>query len=84
MEDKKDADLKQVMAEERSRGRRHPVRAVTLETGRRISRAAAIIANQEFEKRDYLRLLREDFGLQDESPEFQEYEKLWNDYRGKL
>ncbi|HMD83196.1 MAG TPA: hypothetical protein VKO18_00685 [Terriglobia bacterium] len=84
MEKKRDVDLRQVMAEEGSRGRRHPVRAATLETRRRISRAAAFIANKGYEKRDYLKLLREDFGLRDESPEFQEYEKLWNDYRGKF
>ncbi len=84
MEKKRDVDLRQIMAEEGSRGRRYPLRAATLETRRRISRAANFIAGKEYEKRDYLRLLREDFGLQDESPEFQEYEKLWDDYRGKI
>jgi hypothetical protein len=83
MEKKKDVDLRQVMAEEGSRGRRHPSRAATLERRRRISRAAAVLANKECDKRDYLRLLREDFELQDGSPEFQEFERAWNEYRGK-
>lgn len=79
----KDDDLRQMMAEERSRGKRHPVRAETLERERRIRKAAAALANREFEKRDYLKLLREDFELKDGSPEFQEYEKAWDEYRGK-
>ena len=83
MEKEKDVELRQVMAEEGSRGRRHPSRAATLERARRISRAASVLANKDCDKRDYLRLLREDFELQDGSPEFQEFERAWTEYRGK-
>ncbi len=83
MANKTDEDLRQVMAEEGSRGRRHPLRTVTLERERRIKRAAAMLANRECEKRDYLSLLREDFELQDGSPEFQDFVTAWTSYRGK-
>ena len=82
MSKKKDVDLRQVMAEEGSRGRHHPVKAVALEKERRIKKASALLADKECEKREYLRLLREDFELQDGSPEFQEYVKAWDALRG--
>ena len=82
MAKKKDDDLQQVMAEERSRGRRHPVRAVTLERERRIRKAAEMLANKECLKRDYLNGLR-DLGLKDGSPEFLEFVKVWDGYRGQ-
>jgi len=82
MAKEKDVDLMQLMAEEGSRGRRHPVKAVTLERRRRIRKAIEMLTNKGCEKRDYLSGLR-DLGLQDGSPEFQDFERVWDDYRGK-
>ncbi|MBI4480559.1 MAG: hypothetical protein HY651_11100 [Acidobacteria bacterium] len=80
----KDIELQQVMAEEGSRGSRHPGKAEALERKRRLRRAAEMLANKECEKRDYLSVLREDFGLKDESAEFLQYEKWWQKYRGEF
>jgi len=80
----RDTELRQVMAEEGSRGKRHPVRAVDLERLRRIRRAGELLANRECQKQDYLNLLRDDFGLKDGSAEFLEYVKAWDAARGKF
>jgi len=77
-----DTELQQIMAEERGRGSRRPIKAETLEKQRRLRKAAEMLANMEFEKRDYLSGLRE-LGLQDGSPEFLEFVKVWDAYRGK-
>ena len=78
----KDTDLHHLMAEERGRGSRRPVKAETLEKQRRFRKAAEMLANREFEKRDYLSGLRE-LGLQDGSPEFLEFVKVWDAFRGQ-
>ena len=80
----KDTELQQVMAEEGSRGRRHPVRAVDLERVRRIRRAGELLADRKCQKQDYLNLLRDDFGLKDGSAEFLDYVKAWDLARGKF
>ena len=77
-----DTELQQVMAEERGRGSRHPVKAETLEKQRRLRRAAEMLANRDCDKRDYLSGLRE-LGLRDGSPEFLEFVKVWDAYRGR-
>ena len=84
MTKKKDDDLKQVMAEERSRGRSQPVKAVNLENQRRIQRIVKMLADRNCQKRDYLSVIREDFGLKDESQEFRQYEDWWRKYRGEF
>ena len=83
MPKKKDVDLQQVMAEEKSRGSRRPVKAETLERTRRIRKAIEMLANKGCERRDYLSALRE-LGVKDGSPEFQEFEKVWDEHRGKF
>ena len=85
MAKKKDKDTElQQLAEESSRGRRHPVRAVDLERVRRIRRAGELFAGRKCQKQDYLNLLRDDFGLKDGSAEFLEYVKAWDLARGKF
>ena len=79
----KDTDLQQVMAEERSRGSRRPVKAVNLEIKRRIQRVARMLTDKNCQERDYFSVLRDDFGLKDESEEFQELARLWYEYRKK-
>jgi hypothetical protein len=78
----RDTELRQVMAEERGRGSRRPVKAETLQKQRRLRKAAEMLANKECDKRDYLSGLRE-LGLQDGSPEFLEFVKAWDAYRGR-
>jgi hypothetical protein len=80
---KRDLDLQQVMAEEGSRGKRHPVRAVTLEQRRQISRIAKMLASGEYDREDYLAVIRNDFQLEDGAPLFVQYVKLWDEYRGQ-
>ncbi|MBI3895515.1 MAG: hypothetical protein HY313_06255 [Acidobacteria bacterium] len=84
MPKKKDTDLQQVMAEEKSRGSRRPVKAVNLEIKRRIQRVARMLADKNCQERDYFSVLREDFGLKDGSAEFLEYVKAWDLARGKF
>jgi len=72
MAKKKDVDLEQVMAEERSRGRRHPVKAENLEISRQIRKIIRMIENKECTREDYLTVLRGDLGLKDGSARFRE------------
>ena len=76
-----DVELGQIMAEEGSRGRRQPVRAVSLEMQRRIRRAAQLLADKNLDRRDYIALIRDDFGLPEDSPEFREFLKAWDKLR---
>ena len=79
----KDEDLRQVMAEERSRGSRHPKKGLTLERQRKLKRMAEMLGDEACQKQDFLTVLRDDFGLKEGSPEFQRCVKLWDEYRGK-
>jgi hypothetical protein len=76
-----DIDFRQLIAEERARGSRRPVKAETLELRRRRRKIAQMLLDKRCEKRDYLSVLRDDFGLKEESPEFHEFVKLWDAYR---
>jgi hypothetical protein len=81
--DKRDRELKQIMAEDRSRGRTRPVRAVTLEQKRRIREVARRLDDPYCDKRQFAAVIREDFGLSDESPEFLQYMKVWDEHRDR-
>jgi len=70
------------MAEETSRGRRRPVRAADLDRRRLVREMAELLGDRNCDKRYFQRVLREDFGLKDESPEFQACLKLWAARRG--
>ena len=83
MAKKKDVDLEQVMAEERSRGRRHPVKAENLEISRQIRKIIRMIENKECTREDYLTVLRGDLGLKDGSARFRDCVKLWDARRGR-
>ena len=80
----KDTELQQVMAEEGSRGRRHPVRAVDLERVRRIRRAGELLSDRKCQKRDYLIFCSMTFGRRDGLAEFLEYMNAWLLARGKF
>ena len=79
--EQRDKDLQQVMAEEGSRGKSRPVRAVNLELRRRIHIIAKLLADKSCDKRRYTAVIHDDFGLPDESPEFLQYMKAWDEYR---
>ena len=83
MAEKKDPDIdfQQLIAEERARGSRRPVKAETLELRRRRRKIAQMLLDKRCEKRDYLSVLRDDFGLKEGSPEFLDFVKLWDAYR---
>jgi hypothetical protein len=77
----RDDDLEQVMIEEGSRGTRRPVSAVTIERQRRIRKVARLAADKNCDKRRYMAVIRDDFGLEEGSIEFQNYMKLWDEFR---
>jgi hypothetical protein len=79
---KRDADLKHVMAEEGSRGRKRPVRAVDLEVKRQLKRVMQLLADKNCDKRTFMAVVREEFGHQDDSPMFLKFVQAWDDYRG--
>jgi hypothetical protein len=78
----RDVELKQLMAEEGSRGKKKPVRAVDLEQMRQIRRVAKMIEDPECDREQYQDVIRDDFGLEEESPLFLRYMKLWVQRRG--
>ena len=84
MAKKKDEDFQQVMAEEGSRGRRHPVKAENLEISRQIRKIIRMLENKECRREDYISVLRGDLGLKDGSAKFQECVKLWDARRGRF
>ena len=78
---KRDADMKQLMAEESSRGRRHPVRATDLEIKRQFLIVKRLLADRNCDRRKFMAVLREEFGHQDGSPMFLKYLKAWDELR---
>jgi len=70
-------DFKDIMAEEITRGRRQPKRAVTLARQRIIRRAADMLADPGCEKRTFLAVIRE-YGIKEGSPEFLQLCELWD------
>ena len=75
----REKDMRQVMAEEGSRGRARPKRAVSLELERRIRIAADRLADPGCDRETYTALIRDDFGLVEGSPEFLQFLKAWDD-----
>jgi len=84
MAKKTDEDLKQVMAEERSRGRRQPLKAENLEISRQIRKVIRMLENKECSRENYITVLRGDLGLKDGSAKFRECVKLWDARRGRF
>ena len=74
-------DLKDVLAEETTRGQKHPKKAVTLARERMIRRIAKLLADPYCDKDTFLETIRE-FGLPDESDEFQKLLALWRRRHG--
>jgi hypothetical protein len=74
-------DFKDVMAEEITRGRRQPKKAVTLARQRMIRKAADMLAAPGCEKRTFLAVIRE-YGIKEGSPEFLQLCELWDSRHG--
>ena len=74
-------DFKDVMAEESTRGRRQPKKAVTLARERMIRKVADLLADPGCEKRIFLAAIRE-YGIKEESPEFLQLCELWDARHG--
>jgi hypothetical protein len=77
--EQRDQELKQVMAEERSRGRRQPTHAISLENRRRLNLILKLLADRNCDRRRYMEVIRDDFGHPDGSPEFARYMKIWDE-----
>ena len=74
-------DLKDVMAEETTRGRRQQKKAITLARERMIREVADMLANPGCEKRTFLAVIRE-YGIKEGSPEFLQLCELWDARQG--
>jgi hypothetical protein len=74
-------DFKDIMAEEITRGRRPPKKAVTRERERMIRKVADMLADPSCEKRTFLAVIRE-YGIKEESPEFLQLCELWDARHG--
>ncbi len=74
-------DFKDIMAEEMTRGRRQPKKAVTLARQRMIRKAADMLADPGCDKRTFLAVIRE-YGIKEGSPEFLQLCELWDARHG--
>lgn len=71
-------DLKQVIVEDGSRGKKIPRKAINLEIERRYKEAIAIAARMET-KAEFLEAIRCGFGLQENDPDLVLYAKFWDE-----
>jgi hypothetical protein len=74
-------DFKDIIAEETTRGRRQPKRAVTLARERMIRKVADMLAAPGSDKRTFLAVIR-DYGIKEGSPEFLQLCELWDERHG--
>jgi hypothetical protein len=81
MPDDKDQDLRDIQAEETTRGKKQPKKALSLARQRMITRIARMLQDPRCNKETYLEVIRE-FGLPEESDEFRQLLALWRKRRG--
>ena len=81
MPDDKDQDLRDLQAEEATRGRKQPKKALSLARQRMITRMARMLQDPRCDKETYLEVIRE-YGLREESDEFRQLLALWRKRRG--
>jgi hypothetical protein len=74
-------DFKDIIAEETTRGRRQPKRALTLARERMIRKVADMLAAPGSDKRTFLEVIR-DYGIKEGSPEFLQLCELWDERHG--
>ena len=75
MTNDKDTELRQVMAEEGSRGRARPLKAENIQNERRMREVIACLESGD--KEGYLRAIREDLELSTNSDRYRKFLKLW-------
>ncbi len=81
MPDDKDQDLRDIQAEESTRGKKQPRKALSLVRQRMITRTARMLQDPRCDKETYLEVIRE-YGLREESDEFRQLLALWRKRRG--
>ena len=79
-----DQDLRDVMADEASRGTRRPHRGLNQKRLRALRQAADMLADEDASWHDYAKVLRDGLGLQENSAEWRSFVKVWNDRHGAL
>ncbi|MGA2609311.1 MAG: hypothetical protein ABSH01_17860 [Terriglobia bacterium] len=75
-------EIEDVIAEETSRGTRHPVKAITRGRRRKIKQLADMLADQACDERAFLAAIR-GYGLQEGTDGFYQAMKLWRTRHGK-
>ena len=81
MPDHKDQDSRDIQAEETTRGKKQPKKALTLARRRMIAEMARMLQDPRCDKDTYLEVIRE-YGLREESDEFRQLLALWRKRRG--
>jgi hypothetical protein len=81
MPDDKDQDLRDIQAEETTRGKKQPKKALSLARQRMITQMARMLQDPQCNKETYLEVIRE-YGLREESDEFRQLLALWRKRRG--
>lgn len=81
MSDDRMDDMRDVIKEETSRGRKQPKKGLSIERERIIKRVAQLLANPNCDLETYEETIRE-FGLTDESPEYHQLLALWRKRHG--
>jgi hypothetical protein len=76
-----DQDLRDIQAEEASRGKRQPKRSVSLARRRMITEMARKLRDPLCDKETYLETIRA-YEMQEESDEFHQLLALWRKLRG--
>jgi len=78
---RRDKEISDVYAAEKSRGRKHRDQPETVAEKRLQREIVRMILNPGIDLRGYQAILRE-YGLQEGSPEFDRFVKIWMEYRG--
>jgi len=81
MSEDKDQELRNIRAEEITRGRKQPKNALSLARRRMIAEMARMLQDPRCDKETYLEVIRE-YGLQEGSEEFRQLLALWRKRRG--
>jgi hypothetical protein len=81
MPDDKKQELRDIRAEETTRGKKQPKKALSLARQRMITRIARMLQDSRCNKETYLEVIRE-FGLPEDSDEFRQLLALWRKRRG--
>jgi hypothetical protein len=81
MLDSEDQDLRDVQAEETTRGKKQPKKALSLKFRRLITEAARMLRDPRCDRETDLEVIRE-FELQEDSQEFRQLLALWRKRRG--